>query len=441
MIPARWYNTRRLIPALVLMWFLIDWGMAHAAEEPLWWHADPQGNHTVELYFFWTATCPHCQRAKPDIAQLAQELPWLVLHSLPLSNPTNGRRYAQLARATGGHPQSVPAFIFCGQMLTGYDSREGIGQTLREGLLACKSQLDQGLTFPPDASAEKVKTLIPGTKKVKTLIPGIGQVDMTTWSLPVVAVTLGLLDSFNPCAFFVLLFLLSLLVNANSRRRMLIIGGLFVAISGGVYFLFMAAWLNLFLLIGQLTWITFAAGLLALFFGVLNIKDFFVLHRGPSLSISAQAKPTLFKRMRSLVSAEHMGPMLMGTAALAVVANSYELLCTAGFPMVFTRMLTLQGLPVATYYGYLGLYCLVYVIPLLAIVSVFAWTLGRHKLSEHEGRTLKLMSGLMMTGLGLILITAPEYLNHIGYTAGLLGVVVGTTLILHRWTRASAAKN
>jgi hypothetical protein len=104
--------------------------------------------------------------------------------------------------------------------------------------------------------------------------------------------------------------------------------------------------------------------------------------------------------------------MLAGTVVLALAANAYELLCTAGFPLVFTRVLTLADLATPAYYGYLALYNLVYVLPLLAIVVVFVATLGARKLQDEEGRMLKLLSGLMMLGLGLVLLLAPETLSQ-----------------------------
>ena len=129
------------------------------------------------------------------------------------------------------------------------------------------------------------------------------------------------------------------------------------------------------------------------------------------MSIPDEAKPKLFKRMRGLVGAEHLPTLLVGTVALAIVANSYELLCTAGFPMVYTRALTLHALSTGGYYLYLALYNIIYVLPLLVIVLVFVRTLGSRKLQEREGRLLKLLSGAMMTGLGLMLLCYPEGLS------------------------------
>jgi hypothetical protein len=266
-------------------------------------------------------------------------------------------------------------------------------------------------------------------------VPFLGEVSADGLSLPLMTVLIAGLDAFNPCAFFVLLFLLSLLVHQGSRARMLAIGGVFVLVSGVMYFAFMAAWLKLFQLLGNLVWVTLAAGVLALAVGLINIKDFFWFRRGVSLLIPESRKPGIYRRARAILAAGNVPAMLAATVLLAVAVNFYELLCTAGFPMVYTRLLTLQDLGPGTHYLYLLLYNLVYVIPLGAIVSVFAFTLGARRLSEREGRLLKLMSGVMMLQLGALLVLAPDWLNRLGVAFALLGVALGATWLAARLTR------
>jgi hypothetical protein len=241
----------------------------------------------------------------------------------------------------------------------------------------------------------------------------LGTVDAGKVSLPLFTILLAGLDSFNPCAFFVLLFLLSMLVYAGSRKRMLLVGGIFIFFSGLIYFLFMAAWLNVFLWTGEIIWMTLGAGIIAVVIALINIKDFFFFKKGVSLSIPEKAKPKLFQRMRNLIKESSIWSMILGTVILAIVANSYELLCTAGFPMVFTRLLTLNNLSTTSYYLYLVLYNLVYIIPLAIIVGIFTYTLGSRKLAEQEGKALKLISGMMMLLLGLALVFKPDLLNNI----------------------------
>jgi hypothetical protein len=96
---------------------------------------------------------------------------------------------------------------------------------------------------------------------------------------------------------------------------------------------------------------------------------------------------------------------------------------TAGFPMVFTRILTLQNFSTGQYYLYLALYNFIYVLPLAGIVVIFTVTMGAKKLTEWQGRKLKLLSGLMMFFLGLILLIDPVLLNNMFLSVGLIGAV------------------
>ncbi len=398
------------------------------SSESLWYELTPEGELVIPLYFFWSATCPHCAEARPFVEALPERYPWLRVESLETTaSPANRQLFAYLAQVVGQEIRGVPSFFFCGAMLVGYDDDAGRGRELASLLERCHAYLVAELEPPPPA---------PETLATSAELPFLGRVDLAAWSLPLTTVVIAALDAFNPCAFFVLLFLLSLMVHGRSRARMALIGGVFVFFSGALYFLFMAAWLNLFLLLEGLAVITTVAGAVAVALSVVNIKEFFLFRQGVSLSIPERAKPGLFARMRGLVSAESLPAMLAGTVTLAIVANAYELICTSGFPLVYTRLLTLNELPGGLYYLYLLLYNLVYVLPLLAIVVVFTLTLGARKLSEREGRALKLLSGIMMLGLGGILILEPELLDSV-VTAGalLLGALALTVAIV--WLEAA----
>ena len=182
----------------------------------------------------------------------------------------------------------------------------------------------------------------------------------------------------------------------------------------------MAAWLNLFRYLGEIRIVTLITALVAIGVAVINIKDYFFFREGVSLSIPDKAKAGIYARVRNLVQAPGLSTLAFGTMVLAVVANSYELLCTSGFPMVFTRILTLNALSSAESYLYLALYNVIYVIPLAIIVILFSITLGSRKLTEREGRVLKLVSGMMMLGLGGTLLLAPEMLSRLETSIGLV---------------------
>jgi hypothetical protein len=210
---------------------------------------------------------------------------------------------------------------------------------------------------------------------------------------------------------------------------MLLIGGIFVFFSGLIYFLFMAAWLNLFLMMENIDYITTIAGLVALAIAAINIKDFFWFKKGISLTIPDTAKPKLFTRMRELMKSSSFGSLVVSTVVLAIAANTYELLCTAGFPMVYTRLLTLRNLSNIEYYMYLAFYNIVYVIPLFAIVLLFTATLGARQLTEKEGRALKLLAGVMMLCLGLVLVFSPAALSNLETAAGILVAAIAITAL------------
>ncbi len=396
-----------------------------ARADDLWLTTGPDGQPQVRLYFFWSLTCPHCTAAHPHVTAIPQQRPWVALHEFELSqSKENIDRFKALARATGGEAASVPSFIFCGELHSGWDSADGMGKLLLQRLDACRARVlaEQPATDPAV-----------GVGQVN--IPLFGRVDAESLSLPALTLVLAGLDAFNPCAFFVLLFLLSMMAHQKSRGRMLLIGGIFVTISGLMYFAFMAAWLNVFQLFGHLGWVTLAAGALAVFVGLVNVKDFFWFEKGLSLSIPESKKPAIFRQSRAIMNADKLPAMIAATAFLAVAANFYELLCTAGFPMVYTRLLTLADLSASGRYAWLAIYNLIYVLPLAAIVVVFARTLGARKLTEREGRLLKLMSGLMMLGLGTLLLFAPERISQVGIAFLLMALAVGLTWIAAKMTR------
>lgn len=393
-------------------------------EESKWFHVDSQGDVIVNVYFFWSETCPHCKKAKPFIESLPSSYSWLDLHSrLITDNESNRELFAEMILKAGGKVFAVPAIFICGKIHYGFGAPETTGELLRKEILACRSSiLNQLNNSEPDP--------IPVKEDSTITLPGFGEIDPAQISLPVFTLIIAGVDAFNPCAFFILLFLLSLLVHAQSRARMLLIGGLFLLVSGVVYFIFMAAWLNVFLMTGEMKAVTTIAGLFAVAISLINIKDFFYFKQGVSLSIPDSAKPRLYQRVVGLIKVNSLPSLIVGTILLALAANTYELLCTAGFPMVYTRILTLEDLPPSSYYLYLVFYNVIYVVPLLIIVLAFTFTLGSRKLSEREGRILKLMSGLMMLSLGCLLLLAPEILGNILTALTILGISVGVTFLI-----------
>ncbi len=398
---------KRLISILLLLMMI---NVAVAAQSP-----------QVVVRLFWGDGCPHCEALKEFMPSLLEKYPSVKLYSNEIyKNETNRELFREVAKACNTEAKGVPTVFIGDKVIVGYNSYSDNGIKIEKAIQHCLEI--GGCEDPLDKLGQ-----CDNAKENKSIeVPIFGRVDSSEISLPAFTIVLGALDGFNPCAFFVLLFLLSMLIHAKSRARMLLIGGTFVFFSGLIYFLFMAAWLNIFIVIGSFGLITTIAGIIAIFIALINVKEFFFFKKGISLTIPQWAKPKLFARMREMIKAESLWTMLLATAVLAVSANAYELLCTAGFPMIFTRILTLHGLSKFSYYMYLILYNLVYIVPLLVIVLLVTVTLGAKKLSEAQGEALKLTSGLMMLGLGILLIFMPKLLNNL-FAA--LGMIAGAILL------------
>jgi hypothetical protein len=339
------------------------------------------------LFVFVRAGCPHCADAKAFLAGYMKEHPELrVVYRSVDEDPQAAADLVALYQELGMWPPGVPTFVMKGQVLVGFGDAEQTGPALRE-------LIEAGL--PP---RDQVETALFGTLSASRL------------GLPAFTIALGLLDGFNPCAMWVLLFLLSLLVHLQNRARMALIAGIFVLTSGVVYYAFMAAWLNVFLVVGMSAALRWTLGGAALAIGGLNIKDFFAWGRGMSLSIPESAKPGLYARARSVLSANTLATSLAAVVALAAVVNVVELLCTAGLPAIYTAVLTQQNLPPLAHYGYLGLYILGYVADDAVMVATAVSALGSRRLSERGGRWLKLLSGVVMLTLGVVLVARPHWL-------------------------------
>jgi thiol-disulfide isomerase/thioredoxin len=335
-----------------------------------------------DVEFFTRPGCPHCAEAARFLDDLAREQPGLRIVARDVAaDPEALARLRALAAARGRTALGVPAFAVGGGLIVGFAGRETTGAEIR-----------RLLGRAPPAATDAVTIPLLGPRTVRDL------------GLPAFTVALGLLDGFNPCAMWVLTFVLSLLVNLHDRRKMLAIGGTFVVVSGLVYFAFMAAWLNVFYVLGHSRLVEGLLGAVALAIGALNVKDFAALGRGPSLEIPAAARPGIYARARRIVYAEELVPALAGAAALAALVNLVELLCTAGLPALYTHVLARQALPAWQHYAYLGLYNAAYMLDDGLVLAAAVVTLERLKLGESGGRWLKLLSGLVMFGLGALLL-------------------------------------
>ena len=403
----------RLFPANWYLILLLSWAGAALATEMLPTQAatGKTAAQPADIEVFVREGCPHCAKAKEFLEALQREQPGLevVIHDVG-KEPAVLQRLKRIAEDRGVPAGRVPSFAVGGQLIVGFSDEASTGQLIRDSLVKAHSQGSESgdATGGCKAEANLSCTANAPTPEI-FFIDFFGRsVTLDQLGLPLFSVAMGLLDGFNPCSMWVLILMISLLAPLNSRPRMLAIAGTFIAVEGLAYFVFMAAWLNLFLLIGLARLSEIIIAVLALLAGAINLKDFWRYGWGVSLSIPAAAKPGIYARMRDILQAENLGGALAGMLVLGVLVQIVELLCTSGFPALFTRILTLKQLDILSYYGYLVLYDLAYMLDDAIVLAIGIVTLSQRRLQEKEGRWLKLVSGLVMVGLGIYLLVVPH---------------------------------
>lgn len=237
--------------------------------------------------------------------------------------------------------------------------------------------------------------------------------------LPLFTVLIALVDGFNPCNFFVLTMLVSLMVSeSHSRKRILAVGFTFVGVVYVFYFFFMATWLNIMKYVGFIAPLRFGIATLAVFAGFINIKELFFYRKGITLMVQDKQLGPLKKKIAKVAKLVKTGsfPTLIGASiTLAIFASLVELPCTAGFPIVYTGVLTGAGLANSFgYYLFLALYNLIYVTPLIVLISVLGFTFKGKPIAKDKMAIIKFIGGTIMLILGLILFLRPALIG-IGY--------------------------
>ncbi len=375
--------------------------------------ADPPPPSTREatapdVELFARKGCRHCAAAKEWLDALRKERPALTVVVRDVNEDEGALdRLERLAKETGTAAVATPAFHVRGRLVVGWVDAESTGRRIVALLEGRGGEGEEG----EGCAAEPVIPCEGEGARESVTLPLFGRVAARDIGLPAFTAIVGLVDGFNPCAMWVLLFLLSLLVNLKSRWRMLAVAGTFVLVSGLVYFAFMAAWLNVFLWVGMSRALQAVLGVVALLAGGVHVKDFIAFHRGVTLSIPERAKPAIYARVNRVLTAENLVGAIASVVALAFLVNAVELLCTAGLPAVYTQVLASHGLPRWQHYAYLALYQVFYMLDDSVMLAVAIVTLSRRRLQERGGRVLKLVSGLVMVALGVLLIVKPEWLR------------------------------
>jgi hypothetical protein len=241
-------------------------------------------------------------------------------------------------------------------------------------------------------------------------IPLLGDIDTQGVSLAALTVMLAAADGFNPCAMWTLVFLLGLIGNMQDRLRMWTLGIAFVAASAAVYFVFMAAWLNVVLMLGMVVWLRWAIGALALAGGIYSLRRGWSREPLVCEVTAPVGRRKALAALGSLAREKRFVVALAGIVLIAVAVNLVELVCSAGIPAVYTQVLALTDMAPWRYYAYLALYVAVFMLDDMVILVATLGAMSLAGSSERYTRWSNRVGGIILIGLGLLLIFRPQLL-------------------------------
>ena len=370
---------------------------------------------TVNAHLFYGIGCPHCAKESEFLEQIAPKYPDLKIHEYEIYyNTKNSQLLKQVASELGANAGGVPFLVIGDWSYIGFS--EGISEKEIENKINycltndCEDVVGNiinqvNTSQPEEKPADKTKN---EEKTIK--LPFLGQVDVGQLSLPVLTVVLAFIDGFNPCAMWTLLFLISLLLGMKDRKRMWALGVAFIVSSALVYFLFLAAWLNLFMFLGFVVWIRVLIGGVALFAAYHYLKDYFVNKNGGCNVMGDTKRQKIFAKLRLITEKKQFFIALGGIVLLAIAVNMVELICSAGLPAIYTQILSLAELPTWQYYLYLVLYIVVFMIDDLFVFFTAMITLQAVGVHSKYARSSHLIGGILMAIIGLLLLFKPEWL-------------------------------
>lgn len=369
----------------------------------------------VHVYFFWAEGCPHCADEKVFLDKIKDEQN-IVVHSLEVTkNPENMKLLIEAGKTLNADVSGVPFTVIGNKYIIGWYNEQTTGsrvldaiECIRDG--ECPAVLGCFITevTPDDSDQEECESDNAIPEKIN--LPFFGEIETKDVSLPLLTIIIAGLDGFNPCAMWVLLFLITLLLGMENRKKMWLFGGVFIASSAFVYFLFLAAWLNVFLFLGFVFWVRLGIGSVALWAGYYNLKEYYTNPSGGCKVTSGKKRQLIFEKIKKIIHEKHFAIALGGIILLAFAVNLVELVCSAGLPAVYTQVLSLSNLSTAGYYSYLLLYVIIFMLDDMLVFTAAMITLKITGVSTKYTRYSHLIGGIIMLILGALLILKPEWL-------------------------------
>jgi len=364
----------------------------------------------INVYFFNGEGCPHCAAEQAFLESIGADYPNLKIHDYEVYyNNENQALFIEVAKQLNVDTGAIPFTVIGEEYFIGFFGQ--VENSMREKIEECSvsfcpSPVD-GIISGGNANSQQGKPLdIPE----KISFPFLGEVNTKNFSLPFLTFLFGALDGFNPCAMWILIFLISLILGMKDRKRMWVLGVAFLVASAAAYYVFMAAWLNLILFIGFIAWIRILIGFVALGGGAYSLRDYFKNKEAVCEVGDVEKKEKIIERLKEVIKKEKFLLALIGVIAIAFAVNLLELVCSAGLPVIYTQILTMNDLVGFQYYLYLLLYVFFFMLDDLIVFSAAMLASKAFKANSKYSRFSRLAGGIIMLIIGLLMILKPELL-------------------------------
>ncbi|MCC6298190.1 MAG: hypothetical protein IT314_02750 [Anaerolineales bacterium] len=402
-----------------------------------------QAAHPVVIYYFWGDGCPHCATTWKFWEEVGRQYPTLEIRDYEVwYSQENRELFSRMATAYGFEPSGVPTIFIGDRYWVGSSEQihteiaRTIEECARDGCRDAGAGIVPGMPLSTEETAPRSEDGSESDSAQVLSLPFVGEVDLSNQSLILSTVLIAFVDGFNPCSLWALSVLLALTIHTGSRKKIFLVGIVFLTVTSLIYMLFIAGLFTMFTVVSFIGWIQAVVALTALFFALVNVKDYFWYKQGISFTIADSKKPGIYQRMRRVMDAgDSVWAVVGATVILAAGVSLVEFSCTAGFPVLWTNLLIGQEADALTFILLILLYMVIYQIDELGIFSVAVLTLKASRFEEKHGRLLKLAGGMLMLTLAVVMLVNPAWMNQIGTSALVFLVALGLTLltlILHR---------
>lgn len=377
-------------------------------------------NNDETLYYLYEKTCPVCEDASKFLDQLIEKTEISVVR-IEFNN--DNERFEQLLDEYSISTRAVPIFIYKHTVWQGFNPvvEESITNSVTSGTVS-----DGGLEDEDACDLEQTtERFCPQTESNLTFYRWEFKKDQLLFP----TVIIGLVDGFNPCTLWALMFLISMIIRFNSRKTILIVGTTFIFTISLIYGLFVAGTFSILTNILDFFFIRFSLFSFALFFALVNVVEYFSSDK-MTFSISTNNKKKFVQRVREkLFSTKNYFHLIIATIGIAVFASLIELPCTAGFPIIWNGIMIEHQVATSQYFSLLLIYLIMYVLVETVVVVFMTLTLSKVSMTANYGKTLKFVSGALMLFLSVILLLGKQYINNMTLIVGGSIIVILTSII------------